>query len=294
MHILRIPGLAVLVLAICSIASSQTSSLSRIDSTDSLRIFLPTAAGQSNNFFDAAGAPQPGEQHSAATSPRSSEGSSQGLLLRAVKRGLRDQGELYAAPFHRSNFKWDALTLLGTGVLIGTDRQTSRALPTGHLQLYRDISNIGLGGTAGSAGAIWAYGIKKPSDHAKETGELELETLANTFLIYTPLQFIAGRERPGEGTGNGRFWRHGGFNTSFPSGHAMFTWSMATVIAHEYPKPWVKWLAYGAATSASVGRFLGRQHYASDVFFGSVLGYAIATHLFHAHCDPQFSTACTR
>jgi membrane-associated phospholipid phosphatase len=234
------------------------------------------------------------DNDSAKPSASSTESAAKGLILRSVKRGLRDQKELYAAPFHPANFKWDALVLAGTGVLIGTDRQTSRALPTSHLTLYRNISNIGLGGTAVSAGGIWAYGIKKHNAHAKETGELELETVVNTFLIYTPLQFISGRERPGQGTGNGRFWRRAGFNTSFPSGHAMFTWSMATVMAHEYPKPWVKWLGYGAASSVSVGRFLSRQHYASDVFFGSVLGYAIATHLFHAYCDPQQTEACTR
>jgi hypothetical protein len=27
--------------------------------------------------------------------------------------------------------------------------------------------------------------------HARETGELELETLVNTFLVYTPMQLIA-------------------------------------------------------------------------------------------------------
>jgi hypothetical protein len=27
--------------------------------------------------------------------------------------------------------------------------------------------------------------------HARETGELELESLVNTFLVYTPMQLIA-------------------------------------------------------------------------------------------------------
>jgi membrane-associated phospholipid phosphatase len=54
------------------------------------------------------------------------------------------------------------------------------------------------------------------------------------------MQLVASRERPDEGTGNGRFRQHFGLNTSFPGGHAMFTWSMASVIAHEYPWKWVK------------------------------------------------------
>lgn len=215
-----------------------------------------------------------------------------GWLTRQLARGFEDQKEIWTAPFKPSNFKWDALMLVGTGALIATDRRTSRALPTGHVQLFRNITNISLGSTAAAAGGTWAYGIKKGNQHAKETGELELETLANTFLVYTPMQFIAGRERPEEGTGNGRFWRHGGFNTSFPAGHPMFTWAMATVLAHEYPRPWVKFLSYGAASAVSMGRFLGREHFASDVLVGSVLGYAIATHIFHARCDPQRSDSC--
>jgi len=108
------------------------------------------------------------------------------------------------------------------------------------------------------------------------------------------MQFAAGRERPEEGTGNGRFWIHGGFNTSFPAGHPMFTWAMASVVAHEYPRTWVKLLAYGAATSVSAGRFLGREHFASDIFVGSLLGYWVGAHIFHTRCEPGLSEACRR
>ena len=74
----------------------------------------------------------------------------------------------------------------------------------------------------------------------------------------------------------------------------MFTWAMATVVAKEYPKPWVKLLAYGAATSVSMGRLLGREHFASDILVGTVLGYAIGSHIFHTRCNPERSDACPR
>ncbi len=217
-----------------------------------------------------------------------------GFIGRIVKRGLQDQKELYAACFKPSNIKWDALVLAGTGAFLATDRRIEKHLPDGHFQLYQNNSNIALGGLAASLAGLWVYGIKTEKQHAKETGELELETLANTFLIYAPMQFIAGRQRPGEGNGNGDFWRHHAMNTSFPGGHAMFTWSMATVVAHEYPKPWVKVLAYGAAMTVTAGRFLARDHWSSDMFVGSALGFAIGTHLFHSRCDPDFSESCHR
>jgi membrane-associated phospholipid phosphatase len=226
--------------------------------------------------------------------PATAEEARHGLITRTLKRGLQDQKQLYLAPFKRSNLKWDALFLSGTAALLATDRQFSRALPTSHLDASRNLSNVCLDSTAAALIGLWAYGIKTKNRHAKETGELELETLANTFLIYTPMQFAAGRERPEEGTGNGRFWIHGGFNTSFPAGHPMFTWTMASVVAHEYPRTWVKLLAYGAATSVSAGRFFGREHFASDVFVGSILGYLIGAHIFHTRCEPGLSEACQR
>ena len=284
---------AFFALAVCTFVNGQTSFSTHSqppsrEASSSVFSELPTID------FHTATAPPGDANHDASTSATSTQAPRHGLILRSVIRGLQDQGELYSAPFKPVNFKWDALLLGGTAVLIATDRRTTRALPTGHVNLFRNITNISLGSTSAAAGGVWAYGLKTKREHAKETGELELETLANTFLIYTPMQFIAGRERPEEATGNGRFWRHGGFNTSFPAGHPMFTWAMATVLAHEYPKPWVRFLAYGAATSVSMGRFLGREHYASDVLVGSVLGYAIATHIFHARCNPARSDACPR
>ena len=215
-----------------------------------------------------------------------------GFLVRNLQRGLRDQKELYSAPFKIKNLKWDALFLGTTAALLATDRQVMRDVPRDHVNISHDIALTLLLGTGATAGGIWLYGLKTGDRHADETGQLTLESLANTFLIYTPMQFIAGRERPDEGAGNGRFWRHGGFNTSFPAGHPMFTWAMASVVAHEYPRPWVKVLVYGAAVSLSGARLTGRNHFPSDIWVGSILGYLIGTHIFHAHCDPQFSTDC--
>ena len=217
-----------------------------------------------------------------------------GFVVRNAERGLEDQKELYRAPFKVKNLKWDALFLGTTGALLASDRQISRAVPKDQLTVSHDVALFALLGTGASAGSIWLYGLKKGDSHADETGELTLESLANTFLIYTPMQFIAGRERPDEGTGNGRFWRHGNFNTSFPAGHPMFTWAMASVVAHEYPRTWVKLLSYGAAFSVSAGRLTGRNHFASDIWVGSIFGYLIGTHIFHAHCDPTLSEGCHR
>jgi membrane-associated phospholipid phosphatase len=212
--------------------------------------------------------------------------------MRNLRCGVDDQKALYAAPFKAKNLKWDALFLASTAGWIAGDRQISRAIPSDHVNISHDVALTMLLGTSAAAGGTWLYGLKTGDRHADETGALTLETLANTFLIYTPMQLMAGRERPDEGTGNGRFWRRAGLDTSFPGGHAMFTWSMAAVIAHEYPRRWVKFAAYGAAFTVSATRLTGRNHFASDIWVGSILGYLIGSDIFHRHCDPQFSEAC--
>jgi membrane-associated phospholipid phosphatase len=218
--------------------------------------------------------------------------SSDSPFKKPLKRFEKDQGDIYSAPFHRSNLKWDALFLAGTGVLIATDSNASRALPGNSVDVSRNISNVGLYGTSAAAGVLWLSGLAMHNEHARETGALSAEAFANALPFYVGVQFISGRQRPEEGNGNGLFWRNNALSSSFPSGHALFTWSMASVIAHEYPRPWVKWLVYGTATAASVTRFSGREHFPSDMVVGSVIGYLIGRHIFQAHCRAGLSEGC--
>ena len=220
------------------------------------------------------------------------ESDHQGLVMRSVKRTLEDQKELYRAPFKRSNLKWDALVLGGTAALLASDRHIEKHIGTAHFTFYQTTSDVAIAGLAATLGGVWIWGIKGDHQHAKETGALELETLVNTFFIYTPMQLLAARQRPDEGNGNGDFWKHHNINTSFPGGHAMFTFAMATVVSHEYPQKWVQVLAYSAASVVTVTRFMARDHWSSDMFAGAALGIGIGTNIFHAHCNPDLSDSC--
>ncbi len=237
-----------------------------------------------------------GEQGAAGSSQQPQTQTQQpiheGLVKRSVKRTLEDQKELYLTPFKPSNFKWDALVLGGTGALLASDRHIETHIGTAHQSIYQATSDVAIAGLGASLAGVWVWGIKGDHPHAKETGVLELETLVNTFLIYTPMQLVAGRQRPDEGNGNGDFWKHHNINTSFPGGHAMFTFAMATVVSHEYSQKWVQVLAYSAASIVTVSRFMARDHWSSDMFIGSALGIGIGAHIFHAHCDPQLSDSC--
>jgi PAP2 superfamily protein len=216
----------------------------------------------------------------------------QGLVKRSIKRIGADQKRLYLAPFEAHNLKWDLITLVGTGAFLAADRHIENNIPHSHFTVYQATSDIAIAGLAGSLAGVYIYGFKTEHRHARETGEIELETLVNTFLIYTPMQLIFARQRPDEGNNHGDFFKHHAVNTSFPGGHAMFTWAMASVLADEYPKPWARVLSYGAAFTVTFTRFMARDHWSSDMFLGTALGLAIAENTFHARCNPEFESQC--
>src|SRR5262249_18712949 len=100
------------------------------------------------------------------------------------------------------------------------------------------ISNVGLIGTEATVGALYIYGLKNHNEHAHEAGFLETESFVDSYAmkeLVNVISGISGRLRPEEGNGHGDFFVNHSFDSSFPSGHAMLTWSMASVLADEYP-----------------------------------------------------------
>jgi membrane-associated phospholipid phosphatase len=64
---------------------------------------------------------------------------------------------------------------------------------------------------------------------------------------------------------------------SFPSGHTIAAFSVATVFAHRYASHrWVPYVAYGLAGIVGFSRVTLLSHFPSDVFMGAALGYSIS------------------
>ena len=242
----------------------------------------PSATGSTEVQVSSPGCPFPGgapPQQTQTAQPQDS-GSRLGTL---IKRGARDQKEIYLAPLHRENLKWDALFLVATGGLIAADKHVTGALSHDNLSVSQHISDVGLYSSVATTGAMLVSGLIEKNQHARETGILGFEAFANTLAVSAVTQLIAGRERPLEGEGHGRFWVNNALDSSFPSMHSSLSWSMMSVVAHEYPRPWVQFLVYGTATTVSVTRVSGLKHFPADVAVGGVFGYFIGRHIFRAH-----------
>ena len=242
------------------------------------------------SLADSQGNPSPGAPQSSSQTS-SSEPWTVGRIL---KRLARDQGNIYIAPVHKVNLKWDAAFIVGTAGLAVTDRHTIGIVSRDNENISRHISDAGLYGTEATAAGIFFTGLITDNAHARETGFITGEALLNAYPVYIGMQLIAGRQRPDQGAGHGRFFQNHSTNTSFPSGHSMFTWTMAAVIAHEYPKTWVKILVYSTAASVSVARYTAREHFVSDTALGGLIGYFIGRRIFKLHCSEEFSERCIK
>ncbi len=235
----------------------------------------------------------PPEPPSSAASPTSRDDQIHGSAWHWAKRILRDQADIYTAPFHRSAVKWDVGLPLVTASFVAADKHISAAVPKSPGPVSSDISNAGYYGMEGITGLIFVGGVLTHNPHAEETGVLGAESLVGSAGLYAVLQAIMGRDRPFQDSRKGAFFQdHDIRGNSFPSGHAMFGWAAATILAHEYPNRWVKVLAYGTASAISVTRVTSGQHFAGDVVAGTALGYLISRAIFHAHCKPGLSDSC--
>ena len=202
------------------------------------------------------------------------------------KNILADQKAIWTAPFHLHgrDSRWGVPLALGTAALMTTDRISGDEIGKFHKQLNmsRIVSYAGSTfGVSGVAATFYLIGRAKHDDRARETGLLGAEALVDSAIVVTALKEITQRARPLAGRERSEFFERG---TSFPSGHSIQVWSLATVIANEYhDRPLVQIGAYGIASAVSLARFTGRKHYLSDVFVGSAMGYGIGRYVYHAH-----------
>ena len=237
-------------------------------------------------------------------SQRKSFGQTMGTIVKTIgedewtmmKAPFETQGLGFdtGTPFRNKTLYWNAAVLTGTGVLIANDESVAAQVNPAWHQTSTNIANACTYATAATAGGIYLTGLFTHDEHAQRTGVLSAEAAIDSFLLYGSMKLIFNRERPYMGTGEGKFF-YGNFSSgSFPSGHSTLAWTLASVVAHEYPKWPVQLAMYGMATAVSTTRVTGGQHFPSDVFFGSTLGYLVGRYVANKDKPSQSSHASSR
>jgi hypothetical protein len=226
------------------------------------------------------------------TTPAVDENPSQPELTPAIQPGiprrlLDDQATIWSSPqrLRKKDAKW-LLPIAGAAAFaFTTDNRTSHYFDN-NAGLQAASHKVGRLGAPyallGASGAMYGLGKLTHNKRLATTGIMAIEAGIAATGATQGMKVLTSRTRPYRG-GNGDFWNGG---NSFPSGHAMMTWSTATVIADQYrDKPFLKIGLYGLATAVSVSRVTERKHYVSDVVIGSTIGYLIGKYITRRHRD---------
>jgi len=133
------------------------------------------------------------------------------------------------------------------------------------------------------------YGISliRRDSYGQNTFLLAGEAVLDSEIVTSVIKDIDRRLKPIEVPPGGDFshtWFASGAGKSafagigsFPSGHTIAAFSVATVFADRYPMPrWFPRLVYGVAGAVGFSRTSLQSHHPSDVFAGAALGYSIA------------------
>lgn len=127
---------------------------------------------------------------------------------------------------------------------------------------------------------FWAFGELSDNQRAARVGLTSIKAMAVTAVFTYAIKYATQRHRPYENDPpDPRIWEgpFGSYSsTSFPSGHSSMVFAVAAVFASEYKdKLWVPIISYTLASFAAVSRVYDEKHWASDVIFGSALGFFI-------------------
>jgi membrane-associated phospholipid phosphatase len=158
---------------------------------------------------------------------------------------------------------------------------------------FHGFNNIFSGNaTAISMGAVpaslYAIGLLRGDSKMRSTALLAGEAMADAAILTTVLKDATKRVKPGSLPASANFndsWfdKKGSPTSylkgdgSFPSGHTMEAFAIATIIARRYRNHrWVPYAAYGLAAAVGFSRLTLSAHFLSDVFMGGALGYSIS------------------
>ena len=236
-----------------------------------------------------------------ATSPDSAAGSSSASSIRVAERPiswklivpniLHDQKPIWLFPagvVRGRHVKPTAAVILVTAGLVALDPHDAPYFR--RTDSFADFNKALSGrntalGTALVPLSFYAVGLARKDSYAQHSALLAGEAVADAEILTTVMKNIDRRLRPSDILPNGDFthtWfkSHGRVISgrgSFPSGHTIAAFSIATIFANRYPRRrWVPWMAYGLAGLVGFSRITLQAHFPSDVFAGATLGYVIA------------------
>ena len=202
---------------------------------------------------------------------------------------ISDQERLWSFPARLVHSWIPTAAVLGTTAgLVALD--PTEASYFRHTPTFHGFNNIFAGnatviGTIAAPVSLYAIGLIRKDSKMERTALLAGEAVADAEIVTTVLKDATKRVRPAgfpaQGNLNDSWFESSGSllrgNGSFPSGHTIAAFSVATVIARRYGNHrWVPYAAYGMAALVGFSRLSLSAHFMSDVLMGGALGYSIS------------------
>jgi membrane-associated phospholipid phosphatase len=215
-------------------------------------------------------------------------------LKKIVPNILEDQKVIWTFPAkltHRQDLIWPTLAFAVTGTALAVVADPPTANYFRNTTAFGGF-NSGLSSTATSAVivaapvALFGVGLIRKDSKMTKTALLAGEAVVDAEILTEVLKPAISRWRPSTLAPNANFsdtFAEGGnrfsaAHNSFPSGHAIAAFSVATVVARRYGRGhrWVPIVAYAGAATIAFSRLTLSAHYPADVFVGAGLGYVIS------------------
>ena len=204
---------------------------------------------------------------------------------------LSDQERVWSFPARLAQGKnWlPALAVVGTAAgLVALDpTEASFFRGTSRFNGFNNTftGNATVIGTIAAPVSMYGIGLVRRDTKMQATALLAGEAIGDAEILTTVLKDVTERVRPAAIPLHGNFsdtWFESGGSIirgsgSFPSGHSIAAFSLATVVARRYGNHrWVPYVAYGMAAIVGFSRLTLSAHFLSDVFMGAALGYSIS------------------
>lgn len=126
-----------------------------------------------------------------------------------------------------------------------------------------------------SAG-IYGFGLITDNPKVRRAGVLIVSSAVASGIMQSVAKTVVGRSRPSNGGHDSFdfFSKESGYH-SFPSGHAILTFTMAHAVAKQFDSFWVKAGIYAVGSIAPISRLWVNAHWVSDVGLGMVLSIVV-------------------
>lgn len=209
---------------------------------------------------------------------------------RVVPNIGRDQKQIWTSPFRtHSKRMWVGASLvigLAAGMVAIDAHEARYFRDTNQYNEFNEALNTNATqiGILMAPAALYLGGAFSKDSKMRTTALLAGEAIASSAILETAMKAMDRRVRPMNIPASGNYWDSWfesrgsitGGRSSFPSGHAITAFAVATVVSRRYSNHrWVAPVAYGVAGLIDFSRLTLSAHYLSDVFIGSALGYSV-------------------